>query len=159
MSDEPAPGDDPRLRKCATCGRVLEFVQSARYYRHTSTDRRNEDHPPVPVPLAEGPTRGRCDFCFAEDPAWVLPVRQFKALPHDESSPDWATCTDCKVLIEANQWNALLRRAVVSWESRNGRAPDLLVLNLKLLYRDVRKNVTGGIQPNPHRGQADPPTA
>ena len=75
------------------------------------------DHDPVPVKAPEG-WRGRCDFCFAEPGDWIVPAKTF-AVPVATSAEDWAACNTCVALIERDQWNALVRRAVTQTHTRH----------------------------------------
>ena len=142
---------DPDARVCGVCGRVLDHVtfpdgSRPNFWRHTQADQ-PEDHQPVPVLPGEVPTRGRCDFCQAEDPTWVLPARDFDlvGLPTG-SKGDWAACDTCANLISMDRWNALLARAVASWEERHGK-DSIAPVFMGRLYRTLRKNITGAIRP------------
>jgi hypothetical protein len=134
---------------CAVCGRVLDHRDDVGFV-HTVGDA-GADHDPIPVPVDQAlVVAGRCDFCYADYPEWVIPAREFEALPGHMSSGDWAACEACARLIESNQWSALQRRAAQSWLQRHGEPMAPLVLaGLPRLYRLLRKNITGTKQPNP----------
>ncbi len=108
------------------------------------------DHIAVPVSADEVQVRGRCDFCFTDEPTWVLPVTKIRyEIPGHGGGgfdSDWAACDDCAALIDRNQWNALLRRVKMSWQDRHGPMPDTTETQLKGLYRTIRKNVSGSLK-------------
>lgn len=116
---------------------------------------RGEDHEPKPVEAPED-WRGECDFCSDTNPAFILPTRGFKmpgldVLPDDHmSAGDWAACDTCAKLIERDQWNRLVQRAV---DAQIGRTPgmqflrDDLTTRLGRMYRVIRKNTTGPLRP------------
>lgn len=133
------------------CGRVLDHGPGKGVYRHSFIDR-DEDHLPVPVPPSEIPEqfRPRCDFCRAEFPTYVLPVRSFvmPAISGHGSDGDWAACSDCASLLARNEWNALVRRVEAEWVSNHGEEMSpLIVDSLRVLYRRLRKNVSGAVRP------------
>lgn len=138
---------------CGVCGRVLDHRDDIGFV-HTVGDAA-ADHDPMPVPMDEAlVVAGRCDFCYADYPEWVIPAREFEALPGHMSSGDWAACEECIRLIDSNQWSALQRRAAQSWLSRHGEPMAAPVLaNLPRLYRLLRSNITGSKQPNPSVAQ------
>jgi hypothetical protein len=135
---------------CAVCGRVLNLFtrEGERTWLHALGDETVFDHPPVPIDPEEAPGqfRGRCDFCYAEEPTWQIPVRSFELedLPGHGSAGDWAACDACMTLIERNDWNGLVRRVVTKWEQREGIAmlPEVQQ-SLRGLYRKIRRNITG----------------
>jgi hypothetical protein len=103
----------------------------------------------VPVPQSEATVvAGRCDFCYEDHPAWLIPARDFEVLPGHFSGGDWAACDGCMALIEANSWSGLLRRAKSGWESRHGAMPTEVSSSLPRLYRLLRKNISGSPVPN-----------
>lgn len=131
------------------CGRVLDHRDDIGFV-HTVGDA-GADHDPMPIPMAEAlVVAGRCDFCYEDYPAWVIPAREFEVLPGHMSTGDWAACDACVRLIETNQWSTLQRRAAQSWLDRHGEpmAPPVFA-GLPRLYRLLRKNITGSKQPNP----------
>ena len=139
---------------CGVCGRVLDHRDDVGFV-HTVGDAA-ADHDPVPVPVDQAlVVAGRCDFCYVDYPAWVIPAREFEALPGHMSAGDWAACDACVALIESNQWSALIRRAAESWQRRHGEPMAQQVLaGLPRLYRLLRKNITGSKQPNPSLANA-----
>lgn len=133
---------------CEVCGRVLDHVGGTGYV-HTVGDS-SVGHRAVPIPQSEAlVVAGRCDFCYADYPEWLVPAREFEVVPGHISSNDWAACNDCAALIEKHQWSALLRRARVSWESRHGAMPPAMEQGLARMYRLLRKHMAGSLQPNP----------
>ena len=153
MSEPSAPvpprGDGPYV--CEICGRVLDYEEGVGYL-HTAGDSA-AGHEPMPVPQSQAlVVAGRCDFCYADHPAWVVPARDFEVLPGHVSNGDWAACSDCGRLIETDQWSALTRRARRGWEQIHGPMPDHQSDALPRLYRLLRKNITGALRPNPGLG-------
>lgn len=139
----------PEEHVCERCGRVLDHHEGIGFV-HTVGDA-GMDHDPVPVPVSEAVVVvGRCDFCYADWPAWVVPAGEFEVMPGHMSSGDWAACDGCAALINSNQWSALIRRAQQSWQIRHGEpmAPPVAD-GLPRLYRLLRKHITGGLRPNP----------
>lgn len=135
-----------RKRKvCAVCGRVLDFWEG-KGWLHPLADPTLDDHPAVPVSDTEVPVVAKCDFCYADSPGWIIPARTFASMGA-KSAEDWAACDSCVVLIEKNQWNALLRRVKVSWEERSGPMDSEVEARLKALYRTLRKHITGAPRP------------
>lgn len=146
-------GEQPNTL-CVVCGRVLDWwaenaePEAAGEWRHSlaSRDPAELDHLPVPVPVEEAPAqlRGRCDFCYQDDPEWVVPARSFQMLPESGFVTDWAACGVCVVYVQRGEWNALLRRAVASWQEQHGEpmVVDAQVM-LRRMYRQLRKNITG----------------
>lgn len=141
------PAFEPSV--CGVCGRVLDHRDDVGFV-HTVGDT-GADHEPVPVPMEQALVVAvRCDFCYVDHPAWVIPAREFEAMPGHMSAGDWAACDECARLIESNQWSALIRRAAESWQRRHGEPMAAPVLaGLPRLYRLLRKNITGSKQPNP----------
>lgn len=141
------------IRICETCRKVLDIRATAFgvTYEHTIQDK--DDHPVIPVIPPEGWSQGRCDFCNADHPEYVLPVRDFTAPVPDlvnehTSVGDWAACRRCADLIRLGNWLALERQAI-------GRLQDLAPVKLtskekepiRKLYRMIRQNVTGPLRP------------
>lgn len=51
-----------------------------------------------------------CDFCLAPDPTWEFPANP-TLIPDgrfDASPDDWAACDECRELIEAGDFDALV---------------------------------------------------
>jgi hypothetical protein len=149
--------DDRRV--CAVCGRVLdEHVTLGDkgdkgsvvwFHGIASLDEADvQDHPAIPVRVDEVPAghiRPRCDFCFADDPAFVLPVKSFIYLGVG-SKGNWAACGNCAQHITRNDWKGLLRRAVVGFKARHQEGLEPAAVNsLRGMYRELRKNVTGSL--------------
>lgn len=140
---------DPEPFVCGVCGRVLDH-ESGVGYIHSVRDRASADHEVEPVRQSEAlVVAGRCDFCYRDYPEWVVPAAEFEVLPGHLSTGDWAACGGCAALVESNQWSALVRRAQVGWEARNGPMPDQVLSSLPRLYRLLRKNIVGTLKPNP----------
>ena len=64
-----------------------------------------------------------CDFCVAENLAFVYPCKPFNYIRHGEliyeSTKNWAACSECSRLIEAKDYNALNLRAIPYWTAHN----------------------------------------
>lgn len=139
---------EPEPFVCGVCGRVLDH-RSGVGYQHTLSDA-EVGHEPVPVRQSEAEfVAGRCDFCFADFPQWIVPAHAFEVAPGHMSNNDWAACNECAELIEGDRWTGLLRRAKASWETRNGGMSPGVEANLGRLYRLLRRNISGSLQPNP----------
>lgn len=54
----------------------------------------------------------RCDFCSSQEPAWRYPAATFLDAVGSVSQEDWLACDECQELIEAEQRDALARRAM-----------------------------------------------
>ncbi len=121
---------------CAVCARVLDAVTTPpKYgflgvtsYRHGLADL-PEDHPAVPVPPDQVHTAARCDFCSADDPAWIVPARSFRleAVPQAHSVEAWA---------------ALRRRVLAAFARREQVTPGMAA-GLNRLYKQLRANLLG----------------
>lgn len=143
-------------RICAVCGRVLDLYGDVWSHGLSSLDEPDiRDHPAIPVRDDEVPAghiRPRCDFCFADDPEFVLPVRTFShgVVPGApewggaESIGDWAACGNCAEQIQRNDWKGLLRRAMTGFEARHETTVEPQAMRaMRSMYRTLRKNVTG----------------
>lgn len=142
MSDE--------RRICLICGRVVDYWEGLGY-RHSvaATDPTDSDHPVIAVRVDEAAEqlRGRCDFCFSDDPTHTLPARSFTLGP-SHSVGDWSACELCAREIERNAWNRLLARVQASWVARHGSMANHDA-DFRQLYRTLRKNITGPIYRTP----------
>jgi hypothetical protein len=144
--------DNPRSRACAVCGRVLDSVSDAFGrevgWQHTFADL-PADHQPVPVLPSEVHVRGRCDFCQDDDPGWEVPARDFIVpdQPKTASSGAWAACDVCAALVRENEWDRLIARVDRSWRDRHPEMPDAGLKVIPAVYRELRKNITGPVQP------------
>lgn len=141
---------EPReVRACAVCGRVLDYYSptdptEAGGWIHSTQDRsEGEDHPAVPVSLAEVEAIGRCDFCNVDLPRWVVPARTFEVLPGSMSHGDWAACNTCCQLIATRRWETLIRRAAENSAYKDMMPPAALKASLASLYSKLKKNITG----------------
>jgi hypothetical protein len=145
MSDDGEAPREPYV--CETCGRVLD--RHPQGWVHSVGDA-EVGHDPVPVPQSQAlVVAGRCDFCYADYPPWVVPAREFAVMPGHMSSGDWAACDECAALIERDQWSALVRRARAGWEARHGPMDPAAVANLPRMYRLLRRHITGSLKENP----------
>ena len=136
---------------CSVCRRVLDrhtFTDgSPAEYHHTYQDFAAADHEPVPIPMPEGYTGGRCDFCNVDEVAFVVPARGFIVAPGLASDGDWAACSTCASLIERNRWNDLMARKLAV---REVTGEVLLPIEQTLtasLWRKLRRHISGSIRP------------
>lgn len=104
---------------CETCQRVLDVYTGADgvELRHTPQD--PDDHDVKPVLAPPGWAGGRCDFCSATPPAYILPARDFRVPGRrDMSMGNWAACEKCGELIKFRRWADVERRAVAAQRRR-----------------------------------------
>lgn len=137
---------------CAVCGHVvmthaeaINGVELRRTWTHTLTA---DDHPVVPVPVAEIRTNFRCDFCMADHSRWLLPVNSFKMIEdgreHYSSETDWAACDVCADALRINDWQKLVYRAAKTHKDRGGPIRDKNVwVNM---YAMLRPHITGPVR-------------
>lgn len=138
-------------RVCGVCGRVLSYWEG-RGWMHAFCDLRDEDHPAVPVQPEDIEFIGRCDFCQADHPTFVVPCRPFELeiLPQHGSTADWAACEVCARLVDAGHWAKLRRRAIRAFERVAGEPVQPEVEHaIKLLYAQLRENIEGSSRPLP----------
>lgn len=135
----------PAGRVCAVCARVLDSHPLLGWV-HTYADRIPEDHPPVPVDWEQVHVRGRCDFCSAEAPAWVVPAESFQVAPGHGSEGDWASCDRCVTFVRRDDWAALARHAAHQLNSAGAGVDPSILEGMYLVLRD---HLTG--QPRPLR--------
>jgi hypothetical protein len=95
-----------------------------------------------------------CDFCFLEDPTWVVPCEPF-TMPHPvkpeltvvSRDDEWAACTACALMIKNNRWPLLVRRAMKSQESRlpsrSAAEKRARKYSMEETYRILRTKITG----------------
>lgn len=145
---------EPEKRSCAVCARVLHALEIDRgtTWIHSLQDQ-PEDHIPVPVEQHEVRTTYSCDFCNSDESVWVVGARPFPTGGGTMSGENWAACDPCKQLVDMNQWSALARRVMASWERRHGLPmPEEAITALRAMYRNLRRNLTGSIEPltRPH---------
>ncbi|WP_460866820.1 hypothetical protein [Nocardioides pakistanensis] len=145
---------EPEEHVCGVCGRALDFARDLdtgeTAYVHAARDRPTDDHPVVPVKRGEVPSLDRCDVCLADGPVWRLPTRPFTTPRGESTSADWLLCAECGKRVERNDWNGLTRRGITAAEERHGiEFKDWAREEMKGLYRQVRKNVTGALRPFP----------
>lgn len=61
-------------------------------------------------------SNGICDFCSAPDVTWRYPASNFAAYIADgfvgESIGDWASCAECRDLIDADDREGLAQRSI-----------------------------------------------
>lgn len=147
MTPEPY---DEKGRVCIVCGRVLDYREIDGWIHSLASLPDEVDHPVIPVLPEEAgeQARPRCDFCYADYPEWILPARDFVAIPgRSVSTGDWAACEMCAREIRKDAWNALVRRVHASYVARHDADGPESPEDFKRLYRALRKHITGGLRP------------
>ncbi len=156
---------DPRIRVCAVCARMLDYVVDADAWQHTlgALVDGEGDHPAVPASPTEIFVVGFCDFCYAPDPPLEIPARDFEfpgpRLPGqiDASSGAWGACRECARLVDTNQWTALARRTQAGHLRRYGEPMVPLAVTLtRKAHRALRSHITGPSRPSTVPTPADP---
>lgn len=144
---DPAAQD---ARACAVCGRVLERVfdrtdNETLTYQHSFADHvaGGDDHPPVPVRYSEAgqQLQLRCDFCHEEGITHTLVTsKELKSeVIKAHYDTQWAMCPTCAALVIADDWMNLRRRAFAMFERRHGSMHEETKMEMRVLYRDIRK--------------------
>jgi hypothetical protein len=98
------------------------------------------------VDAAKIQVNGKCDFCFANDPGWVLPTESFETAGRWGSDGDWAACDSCAEHLANDDWCGLFTRAVLSWESRHCRMSHRQAEGLRSLYEQVARHRFGPLR-------------
>lgn len=102
------------------------------------------DHDPVPIPEpAAEDSILVCDFCMKPHPTWDFPAAPFHAwtevLPevtNDMASiNEWAACDDCRLLVEADEYEALAER---SYLHQMMHMPDMLNIPKVIVMHSIR---------------------
>jgi hypothetical protein len=147
----------PDLMVCAVCSRVLDrFVEDGTgrvSWLHTADIRtKGEDHPAVPVQArALASVATNCDFCWADQPAWTLPVEtfQYPGAPGHFSEGDWAMCDECASLYRRGYLDRLSDHALREEARRRGRRLIPYAEQMtRLMHRELWKHVTGPVRRN-----------
>lgn len=121
-------------------------------WRHPMDEEATEDHAPVPVPYKDIPhqQRGRCDFCHAESPGFIVPVRSFTPdygpdvdRPDDMTVANWSACGLCATYVRKGRWDALAQRAVTQISAHQDVPRARVREHVLRLQAQVRKNMTG----------------
>jgi hypothetical protein len=156
--------EDPQPTICETCDRAVDIRATADGVTFTHTIHDPDDHPVVAVPAPPGWSGGRCDFCSAEQPRFVLPARDFamtdvldvpaELAGWNYSKGDWAACEPCALLIQADRWTSLERRSAAEFEKSHGlpRTEEARTAT-RALHRKLRKNITGSLRPINDEGE------
>ncbi|WP_027944046.1 hypothetical protein [Amycolatopsis taiwanensis] len=139
---------------CKVCNLALDGFTNEEgvTYRHTISDAmdgKDINHEPVPIPAPPG-WRGHCDFCTAGVPKFVVPARDFTPpnAPNGFSTGDWAACEWCALLIGADRWPSVVKRAAKHFQRRMGfPMPSKSRKAVQALYRTLAENITGPIRP------------
>lgn len=117
-------------------------------YEHTLQDQAG--HEPVPVTPRPNWQGGRCDFCNADHPVWVLPVKDFTVptISDHSSLGWWAACEKCAIMIRAGNWKALEKQAFRRLVQLSGGIVEPEgKRHIRSLYAKVRENTCGPLQP------------
>lgn len=149
---------------CARCGVALDYEQfdesqpegrwvhpyAQTLYGDAQVRSPADLHEPQPVTADQAPVKPkyRCDFCFAQDPAWRYPCRSFDLpnTPGYASYEDWAACDKCHDVIEKQDIDMLVRRAMKhspSIKNRESAASRVLRRALKELYLNFFRSRNG----------------
>jgi hypothetical protein len=141
---------------CRTCTRLLSLWRkpdgSTEWLHITESD-----HVPDPVPQDSIKVSMLCDFCTAEKPDYVLPMRDFeyRDILHMEagssltggSKGNWAVCKDCAPFIDTDNWRGAMRRMMQCWEDKYGFPIEPSVRpQVWQGLMEARSNVTGRLQ-------------
>ncbi len=148
---------DDKIRACAVCARVLDYVQPGpdsdagdRWKHPMDGTRFAPDHFAVPVEVDQVKVEGKCDFCFAAHPQFEVPAADFfiPGLPGEASRGSWAACVDCARLLQTRNWDGLFTRAVAAHERQHILTMDRQAQRaLRQLYRALRQNIVGDVRP------------
>lgn len=147
---------------CAVCQGALDTVTNADGVSLIHAVQDADDHEVIPV-TPDAQWRGRCDFCSHPRADYELPARDFRVPNNDQamSRGGWSACDVCAPLIERNEWNAIVRRAVTFYTAQHGNADyargaarheaqfvpvDAYAANIRALYRKLRQNITGPVR-------------
>lgn len=144
----PKPAHVPGRHVCQTCRRVLSWDGNTNEWVHPQ-EHLHWDHEPVAVPDLEFLyINEKCDFCFADGSAWVLPAEPFVVAPGHGSDGDWAACEECAELIRANAWFKLVSRVRQLWPAvhSGNRMPPEIAASVHALFQELRTHVTGDLQ-------------
>lgn len=130
---------------CGVCGHVLNrytgpFGESWLHVLDT-----DNDHPPVPVPVASAQTKLMCDFCLTEGARWILPVEDYEVGDGGQNVGDWLACDACADMLRRDDWNALITRAMHTMRERHaGAAPSRRTF--ETMYGQLRQHVVGEVR-------------
>ena len=131
---------------CAVCGHVLNRYTGAFGESWIHVLETDDDHPPVPVPVASIHTTFMCDFCLDEGAHWALPVEDYDTIGGGKNVGDWAVCDGCAALLRAGKWEKLTTRAIKAMQKRhNGELPERQ--HFDLMYGELRKHIIGELRP------------
>lgn len=133
---------------CRICHLTLDIRtdEDGGKYRHTQQDASmDRDHSPAPISVEPYAGQGRCDFCNASAPEWLVPSADFEVpgLQGIYSKGHWAACWTCALLADSSRWQQLLNRSVNSYQVRHGFADPLLRDALRRYHVELRKNILG----------------
>jgi hypothetical protein len=150
---------DTKARVCAVCARVLDYKEPGTagilgpdHAEEGWLHLHNPDgHLAVPVMPDEVKVNGFCDFCSDPAPSLELPARDFKlpvAAGGTASRGHWSCCGACAVLIEKDEWDRIVERAMQTFARINGVRPNRTARRAtEALYDELRKHVTGPVRP------------
>jgi len=145
--------DDVEQHSCAVCGYVVDLVtfdDATIGWQHTAATISNghDDHPVIAVPASSIRTNELCDFCTAPTARWELPAESYsiEELPGYNSAGGWGACDDCAAALRARDWNKIIYRAKRAFERRNPELPHPPREYYSIMYRELRKHVTGPLR-------------
>lgn len=135
---------------CAICRRPLEVVLAPGRvgYRHHLTDAaQDKTHDPTPIAISERDVVHVCDFCGEPGPVWDYDcapfVTDFDNKDIYESPDGWACCARCSALIEADDYDGLASRAMLTFVKRHGYMSSGLRDRMRAIQEDFRKHRVG----------------
>ena len=139
------------LYECDGCGATYDFENLSDAAKHCPKCGANSYTQKVVVFV--------CDFCSApgeEEDAWTYPCASFKygieipGYPKGASKGEWAACQACHELIDADDYDSLLRRAV---DAEIAKSPELKKFRPMFLamvgeiHNGFRAHRTGAVKP------------
>lgn len=138
-------GELPEVWICQVCRHALDLKTTVDggSWIHSAQD--PDDHEPVPV-VPDPAWRGRCDFCSTPGAGFVLPARDFRVPGNAPAASrgNWAACAACAASIQADDWEAVIRRATDRFREMHPQAsPWKYSATIRTLYRALRRNTTG----------------
>ncbi len=142
----PDPSQEPA--GCKACNAVLSdaVINGVTGYFHMQAS--DDTHMPEPIPIQElDNPRFLFDFCLQNWPDEQLHTLYTKTIMFfskgqiDNFSEDWALCPDCKILVDANDWEAMVERHVNLVAPMMQESKEVSRQNVKQLFELISKNL------------------
>lgn len=95
--------------------------------------------------LEEPLTSPVCDFCAHDSPAWDYDCHDF-VTERMGSTGQWAACTPCSDMIEADDWGGVMERCLLG-ARKLGLDPERWRPHAEAMHRGFRENRYGERQP------------